>query len=185
MFTCSGSTGGDRLASVARADSAGLGDGKEWTLNNFEESRFGDEGVSVRRERRFAELSGLSPELLSLTVVRPEALNGLALWRYIRYLRQNELDSRRFEVAFWRRIASAAAVAPMCVLALTFAFGQMRRAGNGARMLIGLVIGLAYFLGSRGLADGGEVYNLDPLLVGWLPTVLLAVATAVALARTR
>jgi lipopolysaccharide export system permease protein len=73
----------------------------------------------------------------------------------------------------------------MCVLALTFAFGQMRRAGNGARMLIGLVIGLAYFLASRGLADGGEVYRLDPLLVGWLPTVLLAVATTVALARTR
>ena len=177
--------GGDRLASVARADSAGLGDGREWTLNNFEESRFGADGVSVRRERRFAELSGLSPELLSLTVVRPEALNGLALWRYIRYLRQNELDSRHFEVAFWKRIASAVAVAPMCVLALTFAFGQMRRAGNGARMLIGLVVGLAYFLGSRGLADGGEVYNLDPLLVGWLPTAFLVVATAVALARTR
>lgn len=177
--------GGGRLASVARAESAGLGVGKEWTLNNFEESRFDDKGVSVRRERRFAELTGLSPELLSLTVVRPEALDGLALWRYIRYLRENELDSRRFEVAFWGRIASATAIAPMCVLALTFAFGQMRRAGNGARMLIGLVIGLAYFLGSRGLADGGAVYNFDPLLVGWLPTVLLAIATAVVLARTR
>ena len=177
--------GGDRLASVARAESAGLGAGKEWTLNNFEESRFDDSGVKVRRERQFAELAGLSPELLSLTIVRPEALDGIALWRYIRYLQQNELDSQRFEVAFWRRIASAAAIAPMCVLALTFAFGQMRRAGNGARMLIGLVIGLAYFLGSRGLADGGEVYNLNPLLVGWLPAVLLSVATAVALVRTR
>jgi lipopolysaccharide export system permease protein len=73
----------------------------------------------------------------------------------------------------------------MCVLALTFAFGQIRRGGNGARMLIGLIVGLAYFLGSRGLADGGEVYSLDPLLVGWLPTAFLVVATAIALARTR
>jgi lipopolysaccharide export system permease protein len=177
--------GGGGLASVARADSAGLGNGREWTLNNFEESRFGDEGISVRRARRFAELSGLSPRLLSLSVVRPEALDGIGLWRYIRYLKENDLDSRRFEVAFWRRIASAAAVAPMCVLALTFTFGQMRRAGNGARMLIGVAIGLAYFLVSSGLADGGEVYNLDPLLIGWLPTVLLGLATAIALARVR
>lgn len=177
--------GGDRLESVARADSAGIGDGKEWTLNNFAESRFGDEGVTVRRERRFAELTGMSPELLSLTVVRPEALNGIVLWRYIDYLRRNELDSRRFEVALWRRLASAVASAPMCVLALTFTFGQLRRAGTGARMLIGIGIGLVYFLAARSLADGGEVYNLDPLLIGWAPTILLAVATVVALARAR
>jgi lipopolysaccharide export system permease protein len=177
--------GGDRLASLARADSAGIGDGNEWTLNNFAETRFTDTGVTVRRERRFAEVTGLNPELLSLSVVRPEALNGAALWRYIGYLRQNELDSRRYEVEFWRRIASASAVAPMCVLALTFAFGQMRRAATGARMLIGIVIGLAYFLVSRSLADGGELYNLNPLLVGWLPTVLLIVVTLAALSRAR
>lgn len=177
--------GGGRLESVARADSAGIGDGNEWTLNNFAETRFTDSGVTVRRERRFAELTGMSPELLSLTVVRPEALNGLVLWRYIDYLRNNELDSRRFEVAFWRRMASAVAAAPMCVLALTFAFGQMRRAGTGARMLIGVGIGLVYFLAARSLSDGGEVYNLNPLLIGWLPTVLLAVATLIVLSRAR
>lgn len=177
--------GGGRLASVARADSAGIGDGNEWTLNDFSETRFTDGGVTVRRERRFAETTGMSPELLSLTVVRPEALNGLVLWRYIDYLRKNDLDSRRFEVAFWRRMASAMAAAPMCVLALTFTFGQLRRAGTGARMLIGIGIGLAYFLAARSLADGGEVYNFDPLLIGWMPTVLLAVATSIALARAR
>ncbi len=177
--------GSGGLASIAHADSAGLGGGREWTLNNFAETRFDDHGVTVRSERKFAELTDLSPELLSLTVVRAEALDGLALWRYIRYLRENELDSHRYEVAFWGRIASAVAVAPMCVLALTFAFGQMRRAGTGARMLVGIVVGLAYFLVSRGLADGGEVYDLQPLLVGWLPTVLLGGVTIWALVRTR
>ncbi len=177
--------GGSALSGVARADSAEIGDTKEWSLNNYAESRFSDAGVTVRRERRFAELTGLSPELLSLSVVRPEALNGVALWRYINYLRHNELDSRRYEVKFWQRLASAAAIAPMCVLALTFAFGQLRRSGTGARMLIGVVIGLGYFLLSRSLGDGGEVFNLEPLLVGWLPTILLVVATAIAVARVR
>ncbi len=177
--------GGSRLLSVARADSAAIGNGSEWTLNNFAETRFSDDGVSLRRERRFAEVSGLNPELLSLTVIRAEALDGLALWRYISYLRRNELDSRHFEVEFWGRIASAIAVAPMCVLALSLTFGQLRRAGTGARLLIGVVIGLAYFLASRGLANGGEVYNLNPLLVGWLPTLLLAVVAVLLAARAR
>jgi lipopolysaccharide export system permease protein len=173
------------LASIARADSAEIGAADEWALSNFAETRFTADGVSVRRERRFAELDGLSPELLSLSIVRPEALNALALWRYIDYLQQNDLDSRRYEVELWRRIASAVAVAPMCVLALSFSFGQMRRAGTGARMLIGVVIGLVYFLLSRGLADGSEVFDLEPLLVGWLPTLLLAAVAAVATARAR
>ncbi len=177
--------GGGELQSVARADSASIGGGREWTLDNYAESRFGPEGVTLRRERRFAEMAGLNPELLGLTVVRPEALDGLALWRYIDYQRRNGLDSRHFEVEFWRRMASALAAAPMCVLALAVAFGQLRRTGTGARMVIGVVIGLAYFLASRGLADGGEVYKLDPLLVGWLPTLVLAAIAAVLVVRAR
>lgn len=177
--------GGGELASVARADSARIGGGQEWTLDNYAETRFGPDGVTLRRERRFAEVAGLNPELLGLTVVRPEALDGLALWRYIDYLRRNDLDARHFEVEFWRRMASAVAVAPMCVLALAIAFGQLRRAGTGARMVTGIVIGMAYFLASRGLADGAEVYKLDPLLVGWLPTLVLTVVAALLVARAR
>ncbi|MBW7931044.1 MAG: LPS export ABC transporter permease LptG [Gammaproteobacteria bacterium] len=174
-----------RLQSMARADSASIGAGREWTLDNFVESRFVDGGVSVRSEHRFAETSGLSPELVGLMVVRPESLDGLTLWRYSRYLRSNGLDARHFEVELWQRIASSVAVAPMCVLALVFAFGALRRAGTGARMVIGVVIGLAYFLISRGLADSAEVYNLDPLLAGWLPTLLLVAVTLLALLRIR
>lgn len=176
---------GNRLTGIARADSAGLDESRQWTLNNYAGTTFTADGVITRRARRSAEVGGLNPELLGLTVVRPEALDGIALWRYIRYLRANELDSHRYEVAFWSRVAAAFAIAPMCVLALPFAFGQMRRTGTGARMLIGIGIGLAYFLFSRGLADGSEVYNLNPLLVGWLPTLMLVVATFIALARAR
>jgi lipopolysaccharide export system permease protein len=176
---------GNRLASVARADSAGLDEAQRWTLNNYAGTTFTPDGVTVQRARRSGAVSGLNAELLGLTVVRPEALDGVALWRYIEYLRGNELDSHRYEVAFWSRIAAALAVAPMCVLAVPFAFGQMRRAGTGARMLVGIAIGLAYFLFSRALADGSEVYNLNPFAVGWLPTLALVGATLLALARLR
>lgn len=176
---------GNRLASVARASSAGLDQAQRWTLNNYAVTTFTADGVTTQRARRSAAVSGLNAELLALTVVRPEALDGFALWRYIRYLRANELDSHRYEVAFWSRLAAAFAVAPMCVLAVPFAFGQMRRAGTGARMLIGIAIGLIYFLLSRALADGSEVYNLNPFVVGWLPTLALIAATVLALNRLR
>jgi lipopolysaccharide export system permease protein len=73
----------------------------------------------------------------------------------------------------------------MCVLALPFVFGRMRSSGAGAKMVVGLLVGLVYFLTSRGLADGGQVYELDPLLIAWLPTVALMAATGVAILRSR
>ena len=73
----------------------------------------------------------------------------------------------------------------MTVLALPFVFGGLRSAGTGARLLVGLVIGLSYYVIGEVLARGGEVYDLDPLVVAWAPSALLLVATLVALSRAR
>jgi lipopolysaccharide export system permease protein len=73
----------------------------------------------------------------------------------------------------------------MCVLALPFVMGRMRSSGTGARMVVGLIVGLAYFLASRSLEDGGQVYELNTVLVAWLPTIVLILVTMVVLARSR
>ncbi|MAF83243.1 MAG: LPS export ABC transporter permease LptG [Gammaproteobacteria bacterium] len=174
-----------QLVGVGRADSAGVDDADQWVLSNFAESQFVDNGVKTSKVRRLIKPNNLSSDLIGLTVVRPDSLTGQELFRYVRYLQRNELDTRRYEVAFWSRIAAAVAVTPMCVLALPFVFGRMRSSGAGAKMVVGLLVGLVYFLTSRGLADGGQVYELDPLLIAWLPTVALMAATGVAILRSR
>lgn len=172
------------LDSVGRADSIHVEADGSWVLDNYAESRFVEAGVEAG-PRGSPALRGLNPDLLGLAEVRDETLSGAALFRYIRYLQQNGLESRRYEVAFWARISTALAVAVMCVLAVPFVLGALRSGGAGARMLTGLGIGLAWFLMARTLTDGGAVWGLPPLLVAWLPTALLAVAAGVALARVR
>jgi lipopolysaccharide export system permease protein len=173
------------LASVGRADSAGVDDENQWVLNNYSESVFDRDAVRTRRTRQSTQANNLSPDLVGLAIVRPSSLRGLELYRYIKYLEQNELDARRYVGAFWSRIASAFAVTPMCVLALPFVMGRMRSSGTGARMVVGLIVGLAYFLASRSLEDGGQVYELNTVLVAWLPTIVLILVTMVVLARSR
>jgi len=173
------------LASIGRADSADAGEAGQLVLSNFADTSFGAEGVTARQVERSIQPSNLDPDLVGLAVVRPSSLTGVALYRYVRYLQRNGLDASRYEVVFWGRIASAVAVTPMCILALPFVFGGLQRSGAGARMLLGLLVGLAYFLASRGLADGGQVYGLNAVLVAWLPTIALSTVTGVALVRTR
>ena len=174
-----------RLTGIGRADSASIDDANQWVLSNFEETLFVGTGVKTNKLRRSTQPNNLSPDLIGLTLVRPWTLSGMELFRYVQYLKRNDLDTRRYEVAFWGRIASAVAVTPMCVLALPLVFGRIRTSGTGGRMVVGLIVGLAYFLASRGLADGGQIYDLNPILIAWLPTVVLALVTMVAVMRTR
>lgn len=173
------------LSSIGHADSANIDDENQWVLSNFSESTFTSEGVAVESERLRTEANNLSPELIGLTVVKPDTLNSTELFKYVRYLEDNDLDATRYAVALWSRLAAAFAVTPMCVLALPFVFGRMRSSGTGAKMIVGIVIGLTYYLGSRALADGGQVYNVDPLIVGWMPTIALSAVTLFAVSRTR
>ena len=73
----------------------------------------------------------------------------------------------------------------MPMLALAFVFGSLRTGGAGARLMIGVGIGLAYYLASEMLANSGQVFELNPAMISWLPTIILLLVTLLALARVR
>jgi len=173
------------LAAMGRADTVRAEPDRRWFLGNYVESRFTANAVRTSAAKRSLALENVNPDLLGLTMVREETMTAAALWRYVQYLKRAGLAARPYEVAFWTRIASAFAVPLMCMLAVPFVLGPLRSGGSGSRMLAGLAIGLAWFLVSRTLSDGGEVWNLDAFATAWLPTAMLALATGVVLSRTR
>jgi lipopolysaccharide export system permease protein len=73
----------------------------------------------------------------------------------------------------------------MPMLSLAFVFGSLRSGGAGGRVMLGIVVGLAYYLVSETLANSGQVFNLNPAIVNWLPFMALCAITGVALARIR
>ena len=179
-------TDGWRLERIARADFAEPGDDGEWLLGNYAHTRFlGEDGVEVDRSRVARQQTGLSAELLGLSVVREDLLDTPALRRYIAYLEQNELDASRYRIAYWSRAANIVSVLLMTVLALPFVFGGLRSAGAGARLLFGLVVGLGYYVATQMLESTGQVFDLDPRVVAWAPSAVLLLVTGVLYARLR
>jgi len=77
------------------------------------------------------------------------------------------------------------AIAFSVLLAIPFVLGSMRSAGAGARTTLALVIGIGFFLLQKLIESGTIVFNLDPVLLAWLPTALLATVTLLALAQAR
>jgi lipopolysaccharide export system permease protein len=174
-----------RLTSVTRALSGGFGAGSTWNLFDLRESRFIPEGVEAAREARAQITTGLRSELIQLSIVDPDDLSSLALSAYVRYLKSQGLDTYKYETAFWSRIANHVSVLLMGALALPFVFGPLRSAGAGQRLMIGVLLGLAYFVGSRTLASSGAVFELSPILVGWLPVLVLGLIVSIGVLRVR
>jgi lipopolysaccharide export system permease protein len=174
-----------KLLSVGRAESASVGQDNLWQLQSFDETRFTSTGTEASRKAKEEVRSTLSPEFLGLAVVEPDSMGLRDLRAYVDHLQRNDLDHTRFDVAFWSRIARLAAMSLVVILALPFALGPMRSSGQGARTVVGILIGAGFMLLSQTLESGGQLFALPPWLIGWIPTFGLAILTSVLLWRTR
>jgi lipopolysaccharide export system permease protein len=173
------------LRSIARAENSGIDDSDKWILDNYRETRFQDDGVQVVESSREVQSFDLSGDMLGITLVKPISLSIEGLLSYIGYLKKNNLSSGRYETELWSRIATTVTVVIMPILALSFVFGSLRVSGSGGRIMIGVLIGLGYYLASEMIANSGQVYDLNPALVTWLPSLALLAVTVFSIDQIR
>lgn len=173
------------LKSIARAENAGIDDSDKWIMENFRETRFRDDGVQVVESSLAVESFDVNAELLGITLVKPVSLSARGLKSYVDYLRRNDLSAERYETELWSRISKTVTVIIMPVLALAFVFGSLRSAGSGSRLLIGVLIGLGYVLATEMIFNSGQVFNLNPAIITWLPSLALLLVTGFALSRVK
>ncbi|MBV9619826.1 MAG: LPS export ABC transporter permease LptG [Gammaproteobacteria bacterium] len=173
------------LRSLGRAQRASAGSKGTWQLTGYTESRFQDDTVTRAAPGARLLRSNVTAGFLGLAIENPDQLTNRALWRLISYYRTNGLADREYVFAFWSRIARTVAILFTVLLAIPFVLGSLRSAGAGTRMLMGLLLGLGFFLLQRLIQSGTVVFNLNPIVLAWLPTSLLAVVTVGLLARAR
>jgi lipopolysaccharide export system permease protein len=182
LFQLDGPT---RLRSIQRAARISVADPGRWSLHNVETSRFGDDRVTGDTVGETTMRSTVNPDFLGLAATDPDLLTLRGLASYIDHLRRNNLDTASYEIGYWSRIARLFAVIVVTLLALPFVFGPLRTTGAGTRTVIGVLLGVVFFLISGTVAKGGQLFGLNPALVGWLPTALIGLCTLVAISRTR
>jgi lipopolysaccharide export system permease protein len=176
--------GPTRLRSIQRAARIVANPGR-WSLHNVATSRFEKDRVEGDTVSELTLRSTVNPEFLGLAATDPQMLTLHGLASYIDHLRRNNLDTASYEIGYWSRIARLFAVIIVTLLALPFVFGPLRTTGAGTRTVFGALLGVVFFLVTRTVENGGQLFNLNPALVGWLPTAVVGGCTLVAISRTR
>lgn len=174
-----------RLASVQRAERISVAEKGQWHLQNLAVSRFTNGHVEAQSRAEGTIASTVNAEFLGLAANDPDLLTLRGLAGYIEHLRRNKLETASYEIGYWSRIARIFAVVIVTLLALPFVFGPLRTTGAGARSVVGILLGVLFFLVTRTIENGGQLFGLNPAMVGWLPTAAIGVCTAAAIARTR
>ncbi|HEV7610828.1 MAG TPA: LPS export ABC transporter permease LptG [Steroidobacteraceae bacterium] len=182
LFQLDGAT---KLRSIQRAARISVADPGRWRLHTTATSRFTGDHVESSVVSETTMQSTVNPEFLGLAATDPGMLTLRGLASYIDHLRRNRLETAAYEIGYWSRIALLFAVIVVTLLALPFVFGPLRTTGAGTRTVVGVMLGVVFFLITRTIENGGQLFGLNPVLVGWLPTAAIGLCTLVAISRTR
>lgn len=146
----------------------------KWHLKNIEYSEMNDSGVSSSyiASQEWPEL--FNPELFNVVSVKPDNMSAMDLYRYSTYLADNQLDASSYLLAFWIKIITPLSTLVMLIIALPFVFSSQRSSGSGGRILVGVLLGIGFFLLNRTVNHMGQVYGLHPLMSAAFPVVVVA-----------
>jgi len=147
-----------------------LYDEDHWRLLNVIETTVNDQDViSVNIDEKIWQ-SSLTPNKLS--VITPESLSLSGLSEYLDYLADNDQDTSRYLLAFWRKIVQPFTVAVMLFVALSFIFGPLRSVSMGARIIMGVATGILFHISNQVMGSMSLVYQLPPILGAIMPSLL-------------
>jgi len=172
------------LKSVIHADNADYVDGR-WALAGVTRTLIGTDAVQTHSVDSLVVDSVISPAMLDVLASDPEDLSMRDLITYIAYLNSNGLQDNMYQLAFWSKALGPFTNLAMLFIALPFVFGSQRKVGAGQRLLIGVFIGLLFFLSNRMLGNLVLLYGYHPLLGASSPTLLFFAVGSYALSRVR
>lgn len=175
---------GRKLRSISTAKRAVYRDG-QWWLNEVSRSEFGARETRIEHLGETRWVSRLTPELLDVIAIKPASMSISGLWQYLQYLKRNNLSTARYEIDFWTKIILPVATCAMVFAALPFVFGPLRSVGVGQRMLVGILVGLAFYLLNQMIAYLGLLYGLNPVACAIFPTTLLFAGSVYMMRRIR
>ncbi|MFT4928165.1 MAG: lipopolysaccharide export system permease protein [Phenylobacterium sp.] len=163
------------LRGVTHAVSANYGvvEKDSWLLEGVTELMMEPERITKTVQTSLSWSSSLTPDKLGVvTIRRPEYLAISDLVDYLDYLKGNKQDAGRYQLAFWRKVLQPVTIAVMLFMALSFIFGPLRSVTMGARILLGIITGFAFYMTNQIFGPIALVYRLPPIVGALLPSLL-------------
>ncbi len=155
----------------------------QWILEKVVETRIERHKTTSHSYPSLRWDSELTPELLDILILDPDQLSSLALWRYSRYLEEQDLNADYYMLEFWRKVLQPLSILSLVLVAISFVFGPLREVTMGYRVFAGVIVGIVFWTLQELLGPASLVYNFSTSQAVLLPIVLCALLGVVLLRR--
>jgi len=152
---------------------------QQWKLEKIRLSEISTQQVTSSQLEEQVLNSSLAPDLLKIVVVNPDNLSLVDLQQYIEFLKKNNQKSQVFQLAFWGRVVNPLITFVMLLLSAPIVIGIRRGVSTGARMMIGIVIGMGFNIIDRIVGHIGLIYDYNPALVAMTPSLTVLVLAVI------
>ena len=170
------------MASMTEAAKARFGGGTSWELEGVrrtELERDKDGASKVRRIEAGSMTwpSGITEDMVSAALLKPERMGTLDLFVYIRHLKANGQSAQRYEIEFWRKAFYPLGCVVMVMLALPFAYLHFRSGGISTYVFGGIMAGISFFLLNNVFGYIGNLRDWQPWLAAAAPGLIYCAAS--------
>jgi lipopolysaccharide export system permease protein len=172
-----------RLDSYLHADRAEMKGRKEWLYRDVMLKNFEGNNRVTRHERELLRESYLTEKQLRVMELPVNSLPPSGLYQYLRYLRNSEQATERFETVFWQKATLPITIIIMMLCSFPFIFGSLRTTSAGKRIVLATITGIAYQLASQLLANLSLMLNTNPLLTTLVPSIAILILVALSMRR--
>jgi lipopolysaccharide export system permease protein len=158
------------------AEEADVTNPQKWILKNIHKIVIKGFLVSQETLAQIVWDSPLQREEMRLLTLPASSLAPSDLFYYIEILQRKNQNVLRYELAFWGKIFMPLKTGLMILVAIPFAFGPLRTATAGKRVLLGGLVGISYYLTSEIFEQMGVLLGASALLTTAIPFLGLVVA---------
>lgn len=146
----------------------------QWTMHDVVKTSFYNERTKSQALPQAEWNLKFNPNLLTVGLVEPNEMTLPKLAKFARYLKQNGLQASEYQYEFWQRIFQPLVSLVMIFLAIPFVLGTLSAATMGWRIVVGIMVGFAFFIINALLGELCIVYQLPAVFAASLPLVLFA-----------
>jgi lipopolysaccharide export system permease protein len=173
-----------RLVAISRAEKGTYEGPNRWQLSNVELTRFVGDRATLEHLPKTTWSSVLTPDILSVLKIVPEQMSAANLRAYIDHLRENRQNATRYEIAFWNKLLYPLVAIALMVMAIPFALQPARSGGVGAKIVMGILIGLGFHFAGRLFSHIGLLNDWPSLVSAGLPLAIVVAVAGTGLHRT-
>jgi len=146
---------------------------EQWVLEDIKQTEITDYGVNVKQMDLAIWEALLSPDVISLIIIKPQFLSFIGLYDYISYLKINGQSSMIYEQALWSKIINPFAIIVMVLIAVPLVKSYSRMTAIGQRVSFGCLLGIVFHIINQVSSHLGIVYNLNPAFSVTFPTLFM------------